>query len=186
MHRANQLVQLLSELLSLVSSSLATRRKSWILCWHEECWTWKVMFSCAHLLKEVILSGGKLTVMPLAMFDIAISPIALVVKWKNCISKYALVALNKCNLHHFVIDQNWAFHSWLHFYGLPGRAMEELRGSLYNEFHTSEGAKRQQQRFCGPGVALTFNFVVSVGIIMANKMVCVVFSLFSHFMASLI
>ncbi|EMS66779.1 hypothetical protein TRIUR3_32350 [Triticum urartu] len=49
--------------------------------------------------------------------------------------------------------------------------MEELRGSLYNEFHTSEGAKRQQQRFCGPGVALTFNFVVSVGIIMANKMV---------------
>ncbi|KAF7094936.1 hypothetical protein CFC21_097204 [Triticum aestivum] len=55
--------------------------------------------------------------------------------------------------------------------GEAGRAMEELRGSLYNEFHTSEGAKRQQQRFCGPGVALTFNFVVSVGIIMANKMV---------------
>uniref|UniRef100_M8BKC3 Sugar phosphate transporter domain-containing protein n=1 Tax=Aegilops tauschii TaxID=37682 RepID=M8BKC3_AEGTA len=54
---------------------------------------------------------------------------------------------------------------------LACRAMEELRGSLYNEFHTSEGAKRQQQRFCGPGVALTFNFVVSVGIIMANKMV---------------
>lgn len=49
--------------------------------------------------------------------------------------------------------------------------MEELRGSLYNEFHTSEGAKRQQQRFCGPSVALTFNFVVSVGIILANKMV---------------
>ncbi|XP_047068136.1 nucleotide-sugar uncharacterized transporter 2-like [Lolium rigidum] len=55
--------------------------------------------------------------------------------------------------------------------GEAGRALEELRSSLYNEFHTSEGAKRQQQRFCGPGVALTFNFVVSVGIIMANKMV---------------
>nr|CAB3467857.1 unnamed protein product [Digitaria exilis] len=33
------------------------------------------------------------------------------------------------------------------------------------------GAKRQQQRFWGPVVALTFNFVVAVGIIMANKMV---------------
>jgi drug/metabolite transporter (DMT)-like permease len=37
--------------------------------------------------------------------------------------------------------------------------------------HSSEGAKRQQQRFCGPSVALTFNFAVAVGIIMANKMV---------------
>lgn len=55
--------------------------------------------------------------------------------------------------------------------GEAGRALEELRGSLYNEFHTSEGAKRQQQRFCGPSVALTFNFVVAVGIIMANKIV---------------
>ncbi|KAL6909902.1 hypothetical protein ACP4OV_001561 [Aristida adscensionis] len=55
--------------------------------------------------------------------------------------------------------------------GEAGRALEELRGSLYNEFHTSEGAKRQQQRFCGPIVALTFNFVVAVGIIMANKVV---------------
>nr|CAB3470350.1 unnamed protein product [Digitaria exilis] len=54
---------------------------------------------------------------------------------------------------------------------LSGRALDELRGSLYNDFHTSEGAKRQQQRFCGPVVALTFNFVVAVGIIMANKMV---------------
>ncbi|TVU03314.1 hypothetical protein EJB05_51161, partial [Eragrostis curvula] len=52
-----------------------------------------------------------------------------------------------------------------------GRALEELRGSLFNDFHTSEGAKRQQQRLCGPIVALTFNFVVAVGIIMANKMV---------------
>ncbi|CAL5047398.1 unnamed protein product [Urochloa decumbens] len=55
--------------------------------------------------------------------------------------------------------------------GEAGKALEELRGSLYNDFHTSEGAKRQQQRFCGPIVALTFNFVVAVGIIMANKMV---------------
>ncbi|KAJ6824596.1 putative membrane protein [Iris pallida] len=55
--------------------------------------------------------------------------------------------------------------------GEQGRALEELRGSLYNDFHSSEGAKRQQQRFCGPVVAMTFNFVVSVGIIMANKVV---------------
>lgn len=51
------------------------------------------------------------------------------------------------------------------------RALEELRGSLYNELRTSEGAKRQQQRLCGPIVALTFNFIVSVGIIMGNKLV---------------
>ncbi|ONK69346.1 uncharacterized protein A4U43_C05F21900 [Asparagus officinalis] len=55
--------------------------------------------------------------------------------------------------------------------GEQGRALEELRSSLYNDFHTSDGAKRQQQRVCGPVVALTFNFVVSVGIIMANKLV---------------
>lgn len=55
--------------------------------------------------------------------------------------------------------------------GEAGRALEELRGSLYNDFHTSEGARRQQQKLCGPIVALTFNFVVAVGIIMANKMV---------------
>ncbi|XP_015688910.1 nucleotide-sugar uncharacterized transporter 2-like [Oryza brachyantha] len=55
--------------------------------------------------------------------------------------------------------------------GETGRALEELRSSLYNEIHSSEGAKRQQQRFCGPSVALTFNFAVAVGIIMANKMV---------------
>uniref|UniRef100_A0A2N9HWN7 Sugar phosphate transporter domain-containing protein n=1 Tax=Fagus sylvatica TaxID=28930 RepID=A0A2N9HWN7_FAGSY len=51
------------------------------------------------------------------------------------------------------------------------RALEELRSSLYNELRTSDGAKRQQQRFCGPVVALTFNFMVAVGIIMANKLV---------------
>ncbi|CAI8587043.1 unnamed protein product [Vicia faba] len=55
--------------------------------------------------------------------------------------------------------------------GESGKALEELRSSLYNELRTSEGAKRQQQRYCGPVVALSFNFMVAVGIIMANKLV---------------
>ncbi|KAJ6423694.1 hypothetical protein OIU84_024633 [Salix udensis] len=55
--------------------------------------------------------------------------------------------------------------------GEAGRALEELRGSLYNDIRTSEGAKRQQQRFCGPVVAMTFNFMAAVGVIMANKLV---------------
>ncbi|KAH1063080.1 hypothetical protein J1N35_028067 [Gossypium stocksii] len=55
--------------------------------------------------------------------------------------------------------------------GEAGKALEELRGSLYNELRTSEGAKRQQQRFCGPVVAMTFNFFVAVGIILTNKLV---------------
>lgn len=55
--------------------------------------------------------------------------------------------------------------------GEAGRALEELRGSLYNELRTSEGAKRQQQQFCGPVVAMSFNFVVAVGIILTNKLV---------------
>ncbi|XP_059666748.1 nucleotide-sugar uncharacterized transporter 2 isoform X2 [Cornus florida] len=55
--------------------------------------------------------------------------------------------------------------------GEAGRALEDLRGSLYNELRTSEGAKRQQQRCCGPVVAMSFNFMVAVGIIMANKLV---------------
>lgn len=54
---------------------------------------------------------------------------------------------------------------------LPGRALEELRGSLYNDLRTSESAKRQQQRFCGPAVAMSFNFMVAVGIILTNKLV---------------
>ncbi|XP_022932395.1 nucleotide-sugar uncharacterized transporter 2 isoform X3 [Cucurbita moschata] len=57
------------------------------------------------------------------------------------------------------------------FYKSAGRALEEIRGSLYNELRTSDGAKRQQQRYCGPVVAMTFNFMVAVGIIMANKLV---------------
>ncbi|XP_047973749.1 nucleotide-sugar uncharacterized transporter 2-like isoform X2 [Salvia hispanica] len=50
-------------------------------------------------------------------------------------------------------------------------AKQNSRGSLYHELRTTEGAKRQQQRFCGPVVAMTFNFMVSVGIILGNKMV---------------
>ncbi|KAJ7955860.1 Nucleotide/sugar transporter family protein [Quillaja saponaria] len=55
--------------------------------------------------------------------------------------------------------------------GERGRALEDLRSSLFNEFRSSEGAKRQQQRICGPIAALTFNFLVAVGIIFMNKMV---------------
>ncbi|KAF3331396.1 Triose-phosphate Transporter family [Carex littledalei] len=55
--------------------------------------------------------------------------------------------------------------------GETGRALEELRGLLYHEMHTSEGAKRQQQRLCGPAVAMSFNFAIAVSIIMANKLV---------------
>ncbi|KAK7265349.1 hypothetical protein RJT34_32968 [Clitoria ternatea] len=55
--------------------------------------------------------------------------------------------------------------------GEKGRALEELRGSLFNEFRSSEGAKRQQQRTCGPAAALFFNFLVAVGIIFMNKVV---------------
>lgn len=54
---------------------------------------------------------------------------------------------------------------------LSGRALEELRGSMYNDLRSAEGAKRQQQRLCGPVVAMTFNFLVSVGIILTNKFV---------------
>ncbi|KAE8723566.1 hypothetical protein F3Y22_tig00012370pilonHSYRG00184 [Hibiscus syriacus] len=55
--------------------------------------------------------------------------------------------------------------------GEAGKALEELRGSLYNELRTSEGAKRQQQQFCGPVVAMSFNFFVAVAIILTNKLV---------------
>lgn len=55
--------------------------------------------------------------------------------------------------------------------GQKGRALEELRSSLFNEFRVLEGAKRQQQCRCGPIAALTFNFVVAVGIIFVNKLV---------------
>ncbi|KAL2930156.1 Nucleotide-sugar uncharacterized transporter 2 [Bienertia sinuspersici] len=55
--------------------------------------------------------------------------------------------------------------------GEKGKALEDLRSSLFNELRSSDGAKRQQQRTCGPMVALTFNFLVSVGIILMNKLV---------------
>ena len=55
-----------------------------------------------------------------------------------------------------------------------GRALEELRASLFNEFRLSEGVKRQQQCRCGPIAALTFNFLVAVGIIFTNKLVRIV------------
>ncbi|MQL79461.1 hypothetical protein Taro_011903 [Colocasia esculenta] len=63
-------------------------------------------------------------------------------------------------------DLSSSFNFWM-----PGRTLEELRASLYNDFQSSEGAKRQQQQFCGPVVAMTFNFMVAVGIIFANKLV---------------
>ncbi|XP_031278532.1 nucleotide-sugar uncharacterized transporter 1-like [Pistacia vera] len=55
--------------------------------------------------------------------------------------------------------------------GERGRALEELQASLFNRFRSSEGAKRHEQRLCGPIAALTFNFVVAVCIIFVNKWV---------------
>jgi len=52
-----------------------------------------------------------------------------------------------------------------------GRALEDLRASLFNQFNFSDSSKRQQRRICGPATALTFNFLVAVGIIFVNKMV---------------
>ncbi|KAI5402941.1 hypothetical protein KIW84_050511 [Lathyrus oleraceus] len=46
--------------------------------------------------------------------------------------------------------------------GEKGRALEDLRASIFNQFNFSDGAKRQQRRLCGPATALTFNFVVAV------------------------
>lgn len=48
--------------------------------------------------------------------------------------------------------------------------LNELRASLFNDLCTSDGLKHQQHRFCGPRVALSFNFLVAVGIIMINKL----------------
>ncbi|XP_022134913.1 nucleotide-sugar uncharacterized transporter 1 isoform X2 [Momordica charantia] len=52
-----------------------------------------------------------------------------------------------------------------------GRSLEDLQGALFSKFRSAEGAKRQQQRSCGPVVALTFNFFVAVSIIFMNKLV---------------
>ncbi|CAL9180396.1 unnamed protein product [Musa hybrid cultivar] len=54
--------------------------------------------------------------------------------------------------------------------GDRGRAFEDIEASL-SELRSFEGARRLQQRVCGPTVALSFNFLVSVGIIMMNKLV---------------
>ncbi|RZB86426.1 Nucleotide-sugar uncharacterized transporter 2 [Glycine soja] len=51
-----------------------------------------------------------------------------------------------------------------------GKALEDLRASLFNQFRSSEGAKCQQQCIYGPGIALSFNFLVAVGTIFMNKM----------------
>ncbi|XP_041022019.1 nucleotide-sugar uncharacterized transporter 1-like isoform X1 [Juglans microcarpa x Juglans regia] len=55
--------------------------------------------------------------------------------------------------------------------GQKGKVLEELRAFVFNEFGSSEGARRQPQCRCGPITALTFNFVVAVGIIFMNKLV---------------
>ncbi|XP_022134912.1 nucleotide-sugar uncharacterized transporter 1 isoform X1 [Momordica charantia] len=55
--------------------------------------------------------------------------------------------------------------------GQRGRSLEDLQGALFSKFRSAEGAKRQQQRSCGPVVALTFNFFVAVSIIFMNKLV---------------
>lgn len=72
---------------------------------------------------------------------------------------------------HYLVSHNLEFNLVLILQIISGRALEDLRSSLYNELRTSEGAKRQQQRFCGPVEAMAFNFMVSVCIILANKLV---------------
>lgn len=69
--------------------------------------------------------------------------------------------------------------------GERGRALEELRASLFSKL------RRQQQFLLGPTVALTFNFVVSVSIILMNKLVLVnvgfnypIFLTFIHYVCS--
>nr|CAD1824775.1 unnamed protein product [Ananas comosus var. bracteatus] len=55
--------------------------------------------------------------------------------------------------------------------GDGGTFFEDLQATIFGELRSSEGARRMQQRLCGPTVALSFNFLVSVGIIMLNKLV---------------
>ncbi|GER52034.1 trichome birefringence-like [Striga asiatica] len=52
-----------------------------------------------------------------------------------------------------------------------GKALEELRASMFNKLRSVTGPKRQMQSLWGPTVALTFNFLVSVTIILMNKLV---------------
>ncbi|KAG8363094.1 hypothetical protein BUALT_Bualt12G0057100 [Buddleja alternifolia] len=74
--------------------------------------------------------------------------------------------------------------------GERGRALEELRASMFNKLHSVGGAKRQQSLW-GPTIALTFNFLVSVSIILMNKLVLVnvgfnypIFLTFIHYVCS--
>ncbi|KAL8149440.1 nucleotide-sugar uncharacterized transporter 1-like [Apium graveolens] len=69
--------------------------------------------------------------------------------------------------------------------GEQGKALEELRASLFSKL------RRQQQFLVGPAAALTFNFVVSVSIILMNKLVLVklgfnypIFLTFIHYVCS--
>ncbi|KAK1388385.1 TPT domain-containing protein [Heracleum sosnowskyi] len=69
--------------------------------------------------------------------------------------------------------------------GERGRALEELRASLFSKL------RRQQQVLVGPAFALSFNFVVSVSIILMNKLVLVrvgfnypIFLTFIHYVCS--
>lgn len=54
---------------------------------------------------------------------------------------------------------------------LLGKALEELRASMFSKLRSVSGSKRQQQSLWAPSVALTFNFLVSVSIILMNKLV---------------
>ncbi|CAH9110345.1 unnamed protein product [Cuscuta europaea] len=54
-----------------------------------------------------------------------------------------------------------------------GRALEETRSSLLSKLRAFGGAKRQQPTLWGPIIALSFNFVVSISIILMNKLVLV-------------
>ncbi|GER52035.1 nucleotide/sugar transporter family protein [Striga asiatica] len=75
--------------------------------------------------------------------------------------------------------------------GERGRALEELRASMFNKLRLVTGPKRQMQSLWGPTVALTFNFLVSVTIILMNKLVLVnvgfnypIFLTFIHYVCS--
>ncbi|KAL8493430.1 hypothetical protein ACS0TY_024585 [Phlomoides rotata] len=75
--------------------------------------------------------------------------------------------------------------------GERGRALEELRSSMFSKFRSISGSKRQQQSLWGPTIALTFNFLVSVSIILMNKQVLVnvgfnypIFLTFIHYVVS--
>ncbi|XP_073150813.1 nucleotide-sugar uncharacterized transporter 1-like [Henckelia pumila] len=75
--------------------------------------------------------------------------------------------------------------------GERGRALEELRASMFSKLRSLSGAKRPQQSLLGPTIALTFNFLVSVSIILMNKLVLIklgfnypIFLTFIHYLFS--